>query len=195
MSVQRVYAHAAVAEQVAAGLAERAGAMKIGDPTSPDTDVGPLIRKREVDRVAQWVDEAVAAGAKLVCGGQRAGDSAYACTVLFDPPDDAKVSCEEMFGPVVCVYSYDDVDDAIRRANALPVSFQAAVITRDIDFAMHCYRKLDASAVMINDQTAFRVDWMPFAGHKMSGYGTGGIRYTFEDMQSEKMMVLRSRNL
>ncbi len=195
VSVQRVYAHASIAERVAAGLAAHADKMKIGDPTAADTDVGPLIRERELDRVAQWVDEAVAGGARLITGGKRAGDSTYTCTVLADPPADAKVSREEVFGPVVCVYSCDDVDDAIRRANALPFSFQAAVITRDLDTAMHCFRRLDAAAVMINDHTAFRVDWMPFAGHKVSGHGTGGIRYTFEDMQIEKLMVLRSRSL
>ncbi len=195
VSVQRVYAHASVAQRVADGLAEQAGKMKIGDPTEADTDVGPLIRKREVDRVEQWVNEAVAAGAKRVCGGERIEDRAYACTVLADPPDDAKVSREEVFGPVICVYSCTDVDDAIRRANAVPFSFQAAVFTRDIDVAMRCCRGLDAATVMINDHTAFRVDWMPFAGHKVSGHGTGGIRYTFEDMQIEKLMVLRSRSL
>ncbi len=195
VSVQRVYAHASVAPRVADGLAELARRMKIGDPTEADVDVGPLIRKREVDRVEQWVDEAVAAGAKLVCGGERVEDHAYACTVLVDPPDDAKVSKEEVFGPVICVYSCTDVNEAIRRANAVPFSFQAAVVTRDIDTAMRCYRGLDAATVMINDQTAFRVDWMPFAGHKVSGHGTGGIRYTFEDMQIEKLMVLRSRGL
>ena len=195
VSVQRVYAHASIAERVASVLAGHAGRMRIGDPSAPDTDVGPLIRKREVGRVEQWVNEAVEAGARLVCGGKRSGDSAYECTVLADPPDDAKVSCEEIFGPVICVYAYDEIDEAIRRANAVPFSFQASVITRDMDTAMHCYRRLDAAAVMINDHTAFRVDWMPFAGHKISGYGTGGIRYTFEDMQIEKLMVLRSAGL
>ena len=195
VSVQRVYAHASIAERVAGELAAQASKMKIGDPTEADTDVGPLIRKHEIDRVEQWVNEAVAAGGKQVCGGQRVCDSAYACTVLADPPDDAQVSCKEIFGPVVCVYSYNDINDAIHRANSLPFSFQAAVVTRDIDTAMHCYHRLDAAAVMVNDHTAFRVDWMPFAGHKVSGYGIGGIRYTFEDMQSEKMMVLRSRSL
>ncbi len=195
VSVQRVYAHASIVERVAAGLAGHAGRMKIGDPTAADTDVGPLIRKREVGRIEQWVNEAVEAGAGLVCGGKRVSDNAYACTVLSDPPADAKVSREEIFGPVICVYAYAEVDDALRRANALPFSFQAAVITRDLDTAMHCCRRLDAAAVMINDHTAFRVDWMPFAGHKVSGCGTGGIRYTFEDMQVEKLMVLRSAGL
>ena len=195
VSVQRVYAHVSLAERVATELAAQAGKMKIGDPVLPDTDVGPLIRKSEIDRIDQWVNEAVASGAKLICGGKREGETAYMCTVLVDPPDYEKVSCEEIFGPVVCVYSYEDINDAIHRANALPFSFQSAVMTRDMDTAMYCCRRLDAAAVMVNDHTAFRVDWMPFAGHKVSGYGTGGIRYTFEDMQIEKLIVLRSRSL
>ena len=195
VSVQRVYAHSSVFERVCNALAAQAADMKIGDPTLPDTDVGPLITNAQVDRVEQWVDEAVAGGAKLVCGGKRVGDSAYACTVLANPPDDAKVSREEIFGPVVCVYSYADLEDAIGRANAVPFAFQAAVLTRDIDTAMQCYRELEATVVMVNDHTAFRVDWMPFGGYKRSGYGRGGIRYAFEDVQIEKMMVVRSRSL
>jgi acyl-CoA reductase-like NAD-dependent aldehyde dehydrogenase len=112
--------------------------------------------------------------------------------VLFGPPADAQVSCQEIFGPVVCIYAYDDLDDAIERANALPHAFQAAVFTRDIDTAMRAYARLDASAVMVNDHTAFRVDWMPFAGLRQSGLGVGGIGYTFRDMQIEKLLVMRS---
>jgi acyl-CoA reductase-like NAD-dependent aldehyde dehydrogenase len=112
--------------------------------------------------------------------------------VLFDPPQDCRVSREEVFGPLVCVYPYDDVAEAIARANSLPYAFQAAVFTRDIDAAMHAYRNLDASAVMVNDHTAFRVDWMPFAGLRQSGLGTGGIPYTFRDMQIEKMCVVKT---
>lgn len=195
VSVQRVFAHRSVAQEVARRLAGLGDAMTIGDPTLAETAVGPLIRHREVDRVEEWVDEAVVRGAKLITGGQRLSDSTYACTVLFDPPPDVRVSCQEIFGPVICVYSYEDVDTAIAQANGLPYAFQAAVLTKDIDTAMHCYRRLDASAVMINDHTAFRVDWMPFAGLRQSGLGVGGIPYTFEDMQTEKMMVLRSKAL
>ena len=114
---------------------------------------------------------------------------------MFDPPDDVQVSAKEIFGPVICVYSYDDIDTAVARANALPFAFQAAVFSRDIDTALHAYRQLDASAVMVNDHTAFRVDWMPFAGLRQSGLGVGGIPYTFEDMQIEKLMVIRSSKL
>ena len=94
-----------------------------------------------------------------------------------------------MFGPVVAVYGYDDIDDALASANALPWAFQAAVFTRDHGTAMRAYHCLDASAVMLNDHTAFRVDWMPFAGLRQSGLGVGGIPYTFREMQVEKLFV------
>jgi acyl-CoA reductase-like NAD-dependent aldehyde dehydrogenase len=192
VSVQRVFAQRAIADALARRLAEMAGMLRVGDPTLPETEVGPLIRPAEVQRIASWVDEAVARGARVLTGGKALGGNCYAPTVLYDPPDDCRVSREEVFGPVVCVYPYDDVMTAISRANALPYAFQAAAFTQDIDLAMLAYRHLDASAVMVNDHTAFRVDWMPFAGLRQSGLGVGGIPYTFRDMQIEKMCVIRS---
>jgi acyl-CoA reductase-like NAD-dependent aldehyde dehydrogenase len=192
VSVQRVYCHESMARKLAEALAVLAAALEVGDPTVADTEVGPLIRPREVTRVHEWVTEAIAAGAEKLCGGEELSASCYAPTVLFNPPDDAAVSQQEIFGPVVCVYSYTDMDAAIERANALPVAFQAAVFTKDLDTALECYRKLDASAVMVNDHTAFRVDWMPFAGLRQSGMGVGGIPYTFHDMKIEKLLVVKS---
>jgi acyl-CoA reductase-like NAD-dependent aldehyde dehydrogenase len=137
----------------------------------------------------------VAGGAKLVCGGRPLGASCYAPTVLLDPPEQSRVMTHEVFGPVVCVSSFDRLDDAVARANSLPYAFQAAVFTRDLDAALRCCRRLDASAVMVNDHTAFRVDWMPFCGLRESGLGIGGIPYTMEDVQVKKMIVFRSREL
>lgn len=192
VSVQRVYCHQSNARQLAEKLAAMATELKVGDPTAADTEVGPLIRPREVSRVHEWVTEAVQAGAEKLCGGEVLSDSCYAPTVLLNPPNDVKVSQQEIFGPVVCVYSYENMDDAIACANALPVAFQASVFTNELDAALHCYKNLDASAVMINDHTAFRVDWMPFAGLRQSGLGVGGIPHTFHDMQIEKMMIVKS---
>jgi acyl-CoA reductase-like NAD-dependent aldehyde dehydrogenase len=166
--------------------------MVIGDPTRADTQVGPLIRPEAGERVALWVEEAIAQGVRRLSGATRLSPTAYACTVLLALPPQARVSTQEIFGPVICVYAYEDLDEALGRANALPFAFQAAVFTRDIDTALYCYRRLGASAVMVNDHTAFRVDWMPFAGLKRSGPGVGGIPYSFREMQVEKLMVLRS---
>ncbi|CAN5622891.1 aldehyde dehydrogenase family protein [soil metagenome] len=192
VSVQRVFCERSVAEEVADGLARLGNAMTIGDPLLKTTAVGPLISHREVSRVSNWVDAAVAGGAKLVSGGSRVSDSCYANTVLLNPAMDADVTRKEVFGPVVCVYSYDEIDRAIGHANELPFSFQAAVFTQNLDTAMHCYRHLDATAVMVNENTLFRVDWMPFAGARVSGHGVGGIPDTMHEMQTEKMMVWRS---
>ena len=192
VSVQRVYAHISIARELAERIADAGTDMKIGDPTLPDTDIGPLIRHAETDRVHEWVQDAVNKGAELISGGNKIGDSTYEATVLYNAPDDAMISCSEVFGPVIQVYSYDDIDDAIARANALDVSFQAAVFSKNIDTCMHAFKHLNGSAIMVNDHTAFRVDWMPFAGLKHSGYGVGGIPHTFRDMQVEKMMVIRS---
>ena len=119
------------------------------------------------------------------------GETTYAPTVLLEPPVDAKVSNMEIFGPVVCVYGYDDIDQAIAQANSLEYAFQASVFTKNLDVAMKAIRELEATAVMVNDHTAFRVDWMPFAGRKQSGYNTGGIAYTMHDMSQDKMAVIK----
>ncbi len=195
VSVQRVLADKRIARELADRLADASKALNVGDPTLPDTEVGPLIREAEVSRVGEWVQEAIEDGAELVSGGEPIGSTCYTPTVLFNAPREAKVSTNEIFGPVICVYSFDGMDAAIAQANEVPVAFQAAVFTRDLDTALRAARRLDASAVMVNDHTAFRVDWMPFAGLKRSGLGIGGIPYTMKDMQIEKMVVIRSAEL
>ena len=195
VSVQRVFAHWSIARDLAERLAQAATTLNVGDPTSPDTEVGPLIRPAEVERVGEWVREGVDRGGELLTGGEALSETCYAPTVLYDPPGNARVSTSEIFGPVVCVYPYDDIDDALARANSLPYAFQASVFTSDLDTALRPSRRLDASAVMVNDHPAFRVDWMPFAGLRESGIGVGGIPYTMEDMQIRKLVVIRSREL
>lgn len=195
VSVQRVYAHASIARELAGRMVEAAGRLVVGDPLAEATEVGPLIRRAELERVADWVGEAVAAGAELLCGGKTLGQQCYAPTVLFAPPADAAVSTGEVFGPVVCIYPFHEIDEAIAAANSLDVAFQASVYSRDIDTAMHVADRLAASAVMVNEHTAFRVDWMPFAGLKHSGLGVGGIPFTMHDMQVEKMIVLKSSGI
>ena len=192
VGVQRVFCHSSVATAVADGMARLGERMAIGDPLLATTDVGPLITHKEVDRVASWVDAAKSGGAKVVSGGHKLSSSCYANTVLLNPALDADVTRKEVFGPVVSVYSYDDLDAAIGLANDLPYAFQAAVFTRNIDTAMHCYRHLDGTAVMVNENTLFRVDWMPFGGARASGHGMGGMPHTMSDMQTEKLMVWRS---
>jgi len=195
VSVQRVFAHSSVAREFALRLAQAADALRIGDPTDPKTEVGPLILPAEVVRVHQWVEEARDGGALVLGGGEPHSETAYKPTVLFNPPLEARVSNAEVFGPVVCVYEFEDIDGAIEAANSLPWSFQAAVFTESLDNAMRVSTRLDASAVMINDHTAFRVDWMPFAGLKESGYGVGGVPHSMEEMQVSKMTIIHSKEI
>ena len=195
VSVQRVFVHESIFNKVAEGLSQLASKLIVGNQMDPATEVGPLILPREVDRVEQWVNEAIAAGTKLLCGGKRISDTCYQPTVLLNPPMDVKVSTSEIFGPVVCVYSYTDRDKAIEIANSLDVHFQAAVFTENLDIALDCVKKLNATAVMVNDHTAFRVDWMPFGGRDASGIGMGGIQYSMHEMTREKLMVIKSKVL
>lgn len=192
VSVQRVFVHKDIFDDLAQQLADGASKLVVGNQLDKKTEVGPLILPREVDRVEEWVDEAIAAGAKLLCGGKRISDSCYEPTILLNPPLDAKVSTLEIFGPVVCVYSFINREKAIEIANSLEVSFQAAVFTKDLDIALECVKKLNATAVMVNDHTAFRVDWMPFGGRDSSGIGMGGIQYSMHEMTREKLMVIKS---
>ena len=195
VSVQRIFAHTKIATRFATQLAMKASGMQLGDPMDKNTEVGPLIRPGETDRVHEWVTEAVKGGGQLLTGGEKLSDTLYAPTVVFNPPPDCRLMTEEVFGPVVCVDPWCELDDALARANSLPTAFQAAVFTRDIELAMEVSGRLDASAVMVNDHTAFRTDWMPFAGLRKSGLGTGGVPYTYDDMTVEKMIVLRTDSL
>jgi len=195
VSVQRVYVHKDIIDEVANKLSSAAQALVVGDQMDPKTEVGPLINNDEVNRVEQWVDEAVEKGAKILTGGKRISDSLYEPTVILNPADDALVSTKEVFGPVVCLYSYDDIEEAFARANSLEVSFQAAVFTKNIDTALLAVKRLNGTAVMVNDHTAFRVDWMPFGGAKASGLGMGGILHSMEEMSNEKLMVIKSNVL
>ena len=192
VSVQRIYCHESIIKTVTEQLKNIAEKLIIGDPTNKSTEVGPLIRPVEVDRTHAWVEEAIAEGATLITGGQKKENNCYTPTILLNPAATSKVSTMEVFAPVICIYTYNNIDQAITDANSLPFSFQAAIFTRNIDTAMKAYKQLNASAVMINDHTAFRVDWMPFAGLKQSGLGIGGIPHTFHDMQVEKMLVIKS---
>lgn len=192
VSVQRVFVAGAIARDLAERLVAGAAKLIVGDPTMEQTEVGPLILPREVTRVHTWVEEALAAGAELLTGGKPLGETMYQPTVLFAPDAEAKVSKQEIFGPIVCIYPYADRLDAIRQANSLDVAFQAAVYSADLEIALDTVKRLDASAVMVNDHTAFRADWMPFAGRRTSGYGVGGIGYTMQDMVQSKMTLIKT---
>lgn len=190
VSVQRIYVHEDLQRDFLDRFATRVKALRVGDPLLPETEVGPLILPREADRVLTWTEEAVSAGAKLIGGGSINGTTLNPA-IIVNPPRDAKVSTREVFGPITCVYPFTELGDAIEAANSLPVAFQASIFTEELRTAFDAAERLDASAVMVNDHTAFRTDWMPFAGRRESGYGIGGIPWTMQEMTEEKMIVFR----
>ena len=193
VSVQRIFVHEDIVESFSSKLVAIAKNLVVGDPTDEKTEVGPLIEEGEVDRIHNWVEEAKAAGGKILTGGNKIGKTCYEPTVILNPPYDINVSQCEIFGPVINIYSYKNRNEAIKFANDVPFSFQAAVFTNDINAALESAKDLNAAAIMINDHTAFRVDWMPFAGRKSSGLGIGGILPTMIEMTEEKLIVFRSK--
>ena len=193
VSVQRIFVHEDIVESFSSKLVAIAKNLVVGDPTDEKTEVGPLIEEGEVDRIHNWVEEAKAAGGKILTGGNKIGNTCYEPTIILNPPYDINVSQCEIFGPVINIYSYKNRNEAIKFANDVPFAFQAAVFTNDINVALESAKDLNAAAVMINDHTAFRVDWMPFAGRKSSGLGVGGILPSMIEMTEEKLIVFRSK--
>jgi acyl-CoA reductase-like NAD-dependent aldehyde dehydrogenase len=188
VSSQRLFVHEEILPDFTEIFAAKVAALRVGDPILKDTDVGPLILPREAERVAAWIKEATDAGAGQI-GGGRLSETTLLPSILLKPAADAKVSRLEVFGPLTCVYGYSDLDKAIGIANSLPYAFQASVFASDIGVALKAARHLEASAVLVNDHTAFRTDWMPFAGRRQSGYGVGGIPWTMDEMADDKMVV------
>lgn len=190
VSVQRVFVPHLIAQDIAQQIANQASLLIVDNAIKEETECGPLIRPREVDRVASWIEEAKSEGAQIICGGTRLSKTCYEPTVLLNPHANSKVSRQEIFGPAICVYSYEKIEEVFDMANSLPFAFQSSVFTNNFDFAFQAVKALDASAVMINEHTAFRTDWMPFAGRRQSGYGVGGIPYTMRDFTQDKMVVM-----
>ncbi|HWO62676.1 MAG TPA: aldehyde dehydrogenase family protein [Umezawaea sp.] len=189
ISVQRVYVHRAVYEEVAAAVVAHVDKLGTGDPSLPTTDVGPLINRPAAERVESWVADAVAAGATLLTGGGRDG-STVAPTVLAGVPEDAKVVAEEVFGPVVVLQVVDSVEEAFAKVNASRFGLQAGVFTHDVRVAFQASAKLAVGGVIVGDVPSFRPDQMPYGGVKESGIGREGVRSTMDDLTEQRVLVL-----
>lgn len=188
VSVQRIYVHRDVAGRFADLMAEAAARLKVGDPEDPETDVGPLISEAEARRVEAWIEEAVAGGARVLCGGRRTG-ALVEPTLLAGVRPDMKVVCQEVFGPVASIVPYDDFDEAVRLVNDSPYGLQAGVFTRDLALAWKAALEIECGGVIINDTSSFRADLMPYGGVKESGVGREGPRYAVEEMTEVRMVV------
>jgi aldehyde dehydrogenase (NAD+) len=194
ISVQRIYVASELYESFLGRLVERVESLQVGDPWQPSTDVGPLIDIAAAERVEQWVEEAVAAGARVLTGGLRTGAS-YTPTVLVDVPDGAKVLTEEVFGPVMTVVPFDDLEEALVAVNASRFGLQAGIFTRDVRTAFRAFRDLDMGGVVVGDVPTFRSEQMPYGGTKESGIGREGVRYAMVDFTYERALVLTGLDL
>jgi acyl-CoA reductase-like NAD-dependent aldehyde dehydrogenase len=189
ISVQRVYAHREVYDALVENVVKHVAALGVGDPNDDATDVGPLVDEAAARRVEAWVDEAVAAGARVLTGGTRDGAS-YAPTVLDDVPADAKVCAEEVFGPVVILAPVDSDDEAFAAVNASRFGLQAGVFTHDLQTAFRAHRSLDVGGVIVGDVPSYRADQMPYGGVKDSGTGREGVRSAMDDLTVDRVLVL-----
>ncbi len=194
IAVQRVIVEESVREDFVARLVPAVEALVTGDPADDRTQVGPLVSVEAAERVEQWIKEAVAAGARLLAGGTRDG-ATVAPTVLADVPHDAKVSCEEVFGPVMIVQSVPGVDEAFAAVNDSRYGLQAGIFTRNLDIAFRANRELEVGGVIIGDVPSYRADQMPYGGVKDSGVGREGVRSAMADFTYEKVMVLTGLSL
>jgi aldehyde dehydrogenase (NAD+) len=189
ISVQRVLVAAEVYEEFAALLTKQVEQLITGDPMDPNTDVGPVIDRGEVDRIGEWVAEAQAQGAEVLTGGKADGPF-FQPTLLSQTTPEMKVRCEEVFGPVATITPYQTFEEALAEVNDSKYGLQAGVFTNDLNRAFEAHRTLDVGGVIVNDVSAFRADQMPYGGSKESGFGREGLRFAMEEMTEPRIMVL-----
>lgn len=188
-SVQRLYLHEAIRAEVTDRLVRTVGQQRYGDPRQPGTLTGPLISDKDADRVTSWVDEALAAGASALAGGHRDGP-VVAPTVLVDAPADSRVLCQEVFGPVLSLRSFTDLDRAVDEVNDTPYGLSAGIFTNDLRAGIRAAARLRMGSVHINQTSSSRVDLMPYGGVKESGFGREGPRYAIQEMTEERLVTV-----
>ena len=193
ISVQRIFVHQSIADLFTTKLLLQVARLKAGDPNDSATVVGPLIDQAATARVEEWIAEAVSQGARLLLGGKRMG-SVLEATVLGHVTPAMKVSCQEVFGPVVTVTPYREFREAIEALNRSDYGLQAGVFTQDIDKIFHAYRRLEVGAVLANEIPTFRADHMPYGGVKDSGIGREGVAAAIEDMTEPRLLVLNLKS-
>ena len=189
ISVQRILVASEVYDDFAVRLTKQVESLKTGDPMDPTVDVGPVIERKEVDRISAWVAEAVDQGAEILTGGKAEGPFYYP-TLLSQTTPQMKVRCEEVFGPVATISPYQTFEDALEEVNNSKYGLQAGVFTNDLSRAFQAHRTLEVGGVIINDASAFRADQMPYGGSKDSGFGREGLRFAMEEMTEPRIMVL-----
>jgi acyl-CoA reductase-like NAD-dependent aldehyde dehydrogenase len=189
-SVQRIYVQESAYEAFLDRFLPRVDALVVGDPADDETDVGPLIAASERDRILEWIGEATSRGARVLTGGTLDGELLRP-TVLADAPADAKVSCEEVFGPLCTVTAFDSLEEAVSLANGTRYGLQAGVFTSDVKAALRAASALEFGGVTVNEAPTFRADQMPYGGVKDSGNTREGPAYAIREMTEERLVVLQ----
>jgi len=192
ISVQRVFVHEKIYDRFTQELVRRVEALKVGDPLDPDVDVGPVIDAGNAERIEEWLDEAKEAGAEVLTGGERE-NSVWRPTVLAGAPETARVSCEEVFAPLLGVTKFSDVDKAIDAAGRSQFGLQGGIFTNDVRVIEKAFDRIDVGGLMVNDVPTFRIDHMPYGGVKSSGLGREGLRYAIEEMTELKLLAINTR--
>ncbi len=190
ISTQRIFVHSSIAAQFTDALAERVATLVVGDPADDATDVSALISISERDRVKSWIDEAVTQGAQLVSGGVIGDDGVLRPTILANVSHDMKVCAGEVFGPVVAIAAYDDLDEALRLANDSAFGLQAAIFTSDIGKGLKAIRTLDFGGVLVNEVPTWRADQQPYGGLRDSGNTREGPAFSVKEMTEIRMVVI-----
>ena len=188
ISVQNIYVHRSVYEDFLGRMVPKVKLLKLGDPLDPKTDIGTLIDENAAKRVEQWVAEALAQGARLMCGGRRHG-AAYEPTVLAETRPAMKVVCEEIFGPVATVQSFDDLQPLLERVSREQYGLHAGIFTKSLTVAFDAIRRLRVGGVFINGTSTWRTDQLAYGGIRASGIGREGPRYAIRDMTDERLVV------
>ena len=191
IGVQRIFVQENVYEEFKQRLTDKTRDLVMGDPGKEDTFIGPMISEKEAERLHGWIEDAVEAGATLLCGGKREGNMLEA-SLLENVPSDQAVCTEEAFGPVAVLSSYKDFDEALAMTNDSQFGLQAGIFTRDMYKALKAWDSLEVGGVVIGDVPSFRVDNMPYGGVKESGLGREGIRFAMEDMSEIRNLVIRT---
>jgi len=187
IGVQRIYIQDSVYNKFRDEFVNLTKGYKVGHQLDENTDMGPMITEKEAIRVIEWVDDAVEKNANLLTGGTRKG-SLVQPTVFENMPATAKLDCQEVFGPVVTLYSIKDLDDAIDKSNAVDYGLHGAIFTNNINNAFTAIKKMDVGGIIVNDSTDYRVDLMPFGGVKNSGLGREGIKFALQEMTEPKVV-------
>ena len=191
ISTQRIYAHKSIFKELEGAILETMKTLGVGDPCQENVSVGPLIDKKALNRIDDWVSEAKKDGAKVLAGGKVLDEkrNIYAPTLLTDTKEDMKVVCEEVFGPVALLEQVENFEEAVSKANETRFGLQIGVYTNSIDRMKHAFHHCETGAVIMNFVPGFRIDNMPYGGVKQSGFGREGIKYAMRDFTEERLLI------